>query len=189
MKYSFAQGLVAILMLTSLPAISGTIFKCKNAAGVLIYQERPCEKEDKAVTSWAANPSTDLDEDAQAGAAGNKPLVIGQGNGGHYFINAQVNGSKVNFLVDTGATTVALPLAMAVNAKLKCQKMDLMHTGNGITQGCTVTIQKLKLEHITLHYVDAVVLPNLSMPLLGMNVLRQFRIEQDNGQMRLSRKY
>jgi predicted aspartyl protease len=37
--------------------------------------------------------------------------------------------------------------------------------------------------------VDAVVMPNLAQPLLGMNVLKQFRVEQDNGQMRLSRKY
>ena len=64
-----------------------------------------------------------------------------------------------------------------------------MQTGNGTTQGCTVTIEKLKFGHFTLHYVDAVVMPNLGQPLLGMNVLKQFRVEQDNGQMRLSRKY
>ena len=46
-----------------------------------------------------------------------------------------------------------------------------------------------KFGHFTLHYVDAVVMPNLSQPLLGMNVLKQFRVKQNNGQMRLSRNY
>jgi clan AA aspartic protease (TIGR02281 family) len=64
-----------------------------------------------------------------------------------------------------------------------------MHTGNGVTQGCTVVIPKLKFGHFILRNVDAVVMSNLSQPLLGMNVLKQFRVEQENGQMRLSRKY
>ena len=36
----------------------------------------------------------------------------------------------------------------------------MMHTGNGVTQGCTVVIEKLKFGHFTLRYVDAVVMPN-----------------------------
>lgn len=84
---------------------------------------------------------------------------------------------------------VALPLATAVSAGLTCQGKGLMKTGNGVAQVCTTTIEKLKFGHFTLRYVQAVVMPNLSQPLLGMNVLKQFRVEQDNGEMRLSKKY
>jgi clan AA aspartic protease (TIGR02281 family) len=174
---------VAVLFSTS--ACAGTIYKCRNAEGVLLYQEKPCEKEAQAISSWASTSGLDADPSSSE----NKALVIGQGNGGHYFVDGAVNDNYLNFIIDTGATVVSLPLAMAASAGVQCQKQALMRTGNGVTQGCTATVKKLQFGHFTLRYVEAVVLPNLNQPLLGMNVLRQFRVEQDNGQMRLSKKY
>ncbi len=187
MKQMIWRLSLAIIFLMGASAWAGTIYKCKNSSGVTLYQEKPCEKEEQAVSSWASRSGVTVEEDSSA--ADNKVLVIGQGNGGHYFIDGAVNDSYLNFVIDTGATTVALPVATAAKAGLKCKKMALLQTGNGTTQGCTVTIQKLQFGHFILHYVDAVVMPNLGQPLLGMNVLKQFRVEQDNGQMRLSRKY
>jgi clan AA aspartic protease (TIGR02281 family) len=180
-------SLALMLWFISPVSMAGTIFKCKNAAGVLQYQEKPCEKETQSVSSWAAKSGGSVETDAESGGDG--VLTIGQGQGGHYFIDGSVNDAYLNFVIDTGATTVALPLSVASNAGLRCKKEALMNTGNGVTQGCVVTIEKLKFGHFTLRYVDAVVMPNLSQPLLGMNVLRQFRVEQDDGQMRLSKKY
>jgi len=178
---------VASLCSASMCAWSGTIYKCKNAAGVMLYQEKPCEKEVQSVSSWASTSGVEVEGDSSS--KDNKPLIIGQGSGGHYFIDGAVNDSYLNFVIDTGATLVTLPLATAANAGVKCQSRALMQTGNGVTQGCTATIQKLKFGNFTLRYVQAIVVPNLSQPLLGMNVLKQFRVEQDNGEMRLSRKY
>jgi clan AA aspartic protease (TIGR02281 family) len=189
MKHTMLRLLVAIFLSTSIGAWAGTIFKCKNSTGAMIYQEKPCEKEVQAVSSWAATSTSAVEVDTDSPDSQDMVLVIGQGKGGHYFIDGAVNDNYLNFVIDTGATTVALPLAIAANAGVKCRKMARMSTGNGITQGCLATIQKLKFGHFTLRYVDAVVMPNLSQPLLGMNVLKQFRVEQDNGQMRLSRKY
>ncbi len=185
MKTTMLRLSAAILLSTSLCAWAGTIFKCKNAAGTVLYQEKPCEKEAQAVSSWASTSGVEVEDSPDA----NKTLVIGQGNGGHYFVDGSVNDNYLKFVIDTGATVVALPLSVAANAGVKCQKQTMMSTGNGVTQGCAVTIQKLRFGHFTLRYVDAVVMPNLSQPLLGMNVLKQFRVEQDDGQMRLSRKY
>jgi len=189
MKNTMLRLSVAILLSVSAGAWAGTIFKCKNAAGVLLYQEKPCEKEVQAVSSWASSSSMTVEVDPDSPAADNTPLILGQGSGGHYYVDGAVNDSYLNFVIDTGATTVALPLAIASTAGVKCKQAVMMRTGNGTTQGCVVTIQKLKFGNFTLHYVDAVVMPNLAQPLLGMNVLKQFRVEQDNGQMRLSRKY
>lgn len=180
--------LLAVVALLSSGASAGTIYKCKNAAGVLLYQEKPCDKAAEAVSSWAATSTTAVESDSNDKNA-NPTLVIGQGRGGHYFIDGAVNDSYVNFIIDTGATYVALPQGMATGMGLKCQGLGLMKTGNGTTQVCTTTLQKLKIGQFTLRYVDAVVMPNLSQPLLGMNVLKQFRVEQDNGEMRLSKKY
>lgn len=184
------KSIVALIVFSACaPASAGTIFKCKNSAGVLQYQEKPCAKEAQSVSSWASTSPSSIESDAEGKSPADEVLTIGQGRGGHYFIDGSVNDSYLNFVVDTGATTVALPLSFAANAGMTCKKETYMNTGNGVTQGCTVVIEKLKFGHFTLRYVDAVVMPNLSQPLLGMNVLRQFRVEQDNGQMRLSRKY
>ncbi|ADE10514.1 TIGR02281 family clan AA aspartic protease [Sideroxydans lithotrophicus] len=188
MKNTMLLLTAAILSAASVCAAAGTIFKCKNAAGEMLYQEKPCEKEVQAVSSWASS-SASVESDPDSPAAEGKPLVIGQGRGGHYFIDGSVNDNYLNFVVDTGATFVALPLATAANAGLTCQGKGLMKTGNGVAQVCTTTIEKLKFGNFTLRYVQAVVMPNLSQPLLGMNVLKQFRVEQDNGEMRLSKKY
>jgi clan AA aspartic protease (TIGR02281 family) len=186
MKHLPLRLCVALLLSTSLCAWAGTIFKCKNAEGVTLYQSNPCEKETQSVSSWAAT-STEIDSDSSK--SDNQPLVLGQGAGGHYYVDGSINGNFVNFMVDTGATTVSLSTEFASSAKVKCKEMHLWNTANGIAQGCKATIEKLKIGNFTLHNVEASVMPNLGQPLLGMNVLKQFRVEQDNGQMRLSRKY
>lgn len=187
MKHTMLQLALAILLSSGACAWAGTIFKCKNAAGVMLYQEKPCDKEEQAVSSWASRSGPAVEQDAPSGD--NQVLILGQGPGGHYYIDGSVNDNFLNFIVDTGATFVALPLSVAASAGIKCKKLLMMGTANGPSQACTATIQKLKIGNFTLRYVDAVVQPNLSQPLLGMNVLKQFRVEQDNGQMRLSRKY
>lgn len=176
-----------MFLTASVNACAGTIYKCRDAAGNTLYQQTPCEKEVQAVSSWASATVADIDGDSPVAEA--KTLVMGQGNGGHYFIDGSVNDSYLNFVIDTGATLVTLPLAMAAGAGVKCQGKASVQTGNGVIQACTATIQKLKFGNFTLHYVQALVAPNLSQPLLGMNVLKRFHVEQDNGQMRLSRKY
>jgi clan AA aspartic protease (TIGR02281 family) len=185
-------GRLVIAVMLCLPgqaALAGSIFKCKTPSGAYHYQEKPCAKEAETVSSWASTTAAAGESTAESGVSADQPLIIGQGNGGHYYIDASVNDQYVNFVIDTGATTVALPLSTAAGAGLNCKKDAYMSTANGVTRGCVVVIDKLKLGHFTLHRVDAVVMPNLTSPLLGMNVLKQFRVEQDNGQMRLSKKY
>jgi clan AA aspartic protease (TIGR02281 family) len=189
MKQAILWLAAALLFSMHLSALAGTIFKCKNSAGAMQYQEKPCEKEAQAISSWADTSATKVEVDADSPGSENQTLVLGQGAGGHYYIDGAVNDNFLNFVVDTGATMVALPLSFASSAGLKCKQKVMMITANGQAQGCTTTIDKLKIGNFTLHYVDAVMQPNLGQPLLGMNVLKQFRVEQDNGQMRLSRKY
>ncbi len=151
------------------------------------YQEVPCTTDEQALSSWPSSPAV---EHAEASpTTENKTLVIGEGNGGHYFVDGTVNDRSLNFAIDNGATFVTLPSATASSAGVRCQGSTLVQTVNGEAQACSATIQKLKFGHFTLLHVQAMVVPHLSQPLLGMNVLKQFRVEQDSGQLRLSRKY
>lgn len=164
-------------------SIADMVYKCKNSQGTLIYQEKPCAQENTAVGAWKNSAESAIESD------GNNTMVIGQGNGGHYFVDGAINDQFLNFVIDTGATMVTIPQSLANNAKLKCISFGMMHTGNGTTQACSTVIQKLKFGSFTLYDVEALVAPNLGQPLLGMNVLKRFKMEQDGGVVRLSKKY
>lgn len=163
-----------VAMLLAPFAWASTIYKCKNPAGALLYQEKPCTEESKPVSSW--------------GSASGSPLVMIQGDNGHYYVDGMVNDQKLNFVIDTGASMVTLPQGLASAAGLLCQKQTMAQTANGTIRTCTTTIQTLKFGSFTLKNVEAMISPNLSQPLMGMNVLKQFRVEQDSGEMRLSMK-
>ena len=151
----------------------------------MLYQETRCSEETKSVSSWSASTESKMDEEAGSSV----PLVLGQGNNGHYFVDGSINDHFLNFVVDTGASVVTLPQAVASAAGLRCMSQASMHTGNGVSQVCKTVIPKLRFGTFLLRDVEAVIAPNLNQPLLGMNVLKRFRVEQDGGQMKLSKKY
>ena len=179
--------LIAVLSLTSFSAWAGTIYKCKSPQGVLLYQEKPCTEEAKSVSSWTVSSEAKSVDDE--GGSSTSSLVLAQGNGGHYFVDGAINDQFLNFVIDTGATTVAIPQAVATAAGLPCIQKGMSRTANGVTVVCSTIIQKFKFGNFILRDVDAIIAPNLGQPLLGMNVLKRFRVEQENGQMRFSKKY
>ena len=170
----YPATLFTVAALLSSPAWAGTIYKCKTPQGALLYQEKPCAEESKSVSSW--------------GLASGAPLVMSQSRDGHYYVDATINEHKLNFVIDTGATIVTIPQGMANSAGLVCLRQTMASTANGLTRTCLTVIQKLKFGSFTLTNVEASIAPNLEQPLLGMNVLKQFRVEQDSGEMRLLMK-
>ena len=88
----------------SVSASAGTIYKCKNAEGAMLYQEKPCEKEVQAISSWASTSGVEIEDDSPANES--KTLVIGQGNGGHYFIDVPA-GLTIAILAIMAARRIA----------------------------------------------------------------------------------
>ena len=165
------------------------VHKCKNAEGKMLYQKTPCTENAQEVSSWT--PKTAVKP--QKSEPGKKPqeiIVIKQASNGHYFLEAEVNSHAITFIVDTGATTVVLPGAVARAASLFCNEQMVASTANGLTKGCTTIITELKLGKgsLVLKNVHAAIAPNLSQPLLGMNVLQAFDIQQKNGEMEISER-
>lgn len=175
------------ILLVSAAGISraeSTVYKCRNQQGNLIYQETPCKRDVQAVSSWTA--AAEPQPSGEDGQAFSGTLMIKQHASGHYFLNGAINGKALTFVVDTGASSVVLPRPLALAARIYCKDRILMQTANGATSGCTAVIPSLKLGPLLMKDVQATIVQNLQQPLLGMSVLRQFRIEQDNGEMRLS---
>jgi len=161
------------------------VYKCKNEQGKLLYQKTPCVEEKQAVSSWTPKTKVKLPEPELVKKI-TKALVLKQGQGGHYFLDAEVNSHALTFVVDTGATMVSLPQSFAGTASMFCNDKGQIETANGRANVCTTTITELKLGNFVFKNVTALLVPNLSQPLLGMNVLQSFNIEQKNDEMKLS---
>jgi clan AA aspartic protease (TIGR02281 family) len=167
---------VFILAMLSGDAWAASVYKCKNQQGELIYQESPCKQDVQAVSEWGKAEMQQLDG----------VLILKQRGNGHYFLEAMVNDKALTLLVDTGASGVALPMSFAITAKISCRNKTYMQTANGVAEACTTIIPKLTIGPFILTDVPAVISKNLSQPLLGMNVLQKFKVEQNNGEMRIS---
>lgn len=114
-------------------------------------------------------------------------LELRQAGNGHYFSSGTINDAPVVFLVDTGATYVSISSEMAKRVGVqKCHPHQVM-TANGSVSACAATVPELTFGAFLLTNVEVTVIPNMSdEALLGMNVLRHFRIEQVDNVMRIS---
>lgn len=105
--------------------------------------------------------------------------------GGHYIVSADINGTSVTVLVDTGATQVALSYEDAADIGLRPGSLDYdvpVSTANGIAQAARVKIDQISIDGIEVEDVDGLVLPEgaLRGTLLGMSFLSRldsFKIE------------
>ena len=104
---------------------------------------------------------------------------------GHYLWPALVNGRAVDFLVDTGATSTALPAALAVELGLVLSGSVPSMTAGGAVTGRLATIDLALEGGVRAERLRVVVLPALASPLLGMDVLGRLRWQQDAGVLRI----
>ncbi|WP_218354079.1 retropepsin-like aspartic protease family protein [Alteromonas lipotrueiana] len=111
---------------------------------------------------------------------GQTEVRLKQNRQGHYVTDGTINNTPVTFLVDTGATDVAIPASMQRKLGLNAGRTALAHTANGTVRVARTTIDTLTIGDIKLHNVKANLNPGLpeGQILLGMSVLRQLEFTQ-----------
>jgi len=105
--------------------------------------------------------------------------------GGHFITSADINGSSVTVLVDTGATAVALSYEDASSIGLRPGSLDYdvpVSTANGIANAARVKIDQISIDGVEVEDVEGLVLPEgaLQGTLLGMSFLSRldsFKVE------------
>ncbi len=112
---------------------------------------------------------------------------------GHFISECYVNGVPLKFLLDTGATTVALNSGDAKFAKIDYKRGEPIQvsTANGITTAYRVTIATLKIGAVTLNQVEASVIEggSPSVVLLGMSALNRLDMKRQDIALTLTKKY
>ncbi len=166
-------GLVCILLPSELMA---AVYKCDDH-GKVTYSGTKCAENAQVLSSANDQPINEH---------GNLTLYL---NAHHSFTTqGSINDLPVTFVVDTGASVTTISERVARNAGIKsCTGAGLVATGNGVVRTCSVTIPRLSFGTFHLNDVTVNILPSLTVDaLLGMNVLRRMKINQQEDVMFIS---
>ncbi|AGT07847.1 retropepsin-like aspartic protease family protein [Paracoccus aminophilus] len=111
---------------------------------------------------------------------------------GHYYLRAQLDGTSIDFVVDTGATTIALTKKDAAKIGIDTANLAFIsqaRTANGTVNTAPVVIQEIRIGEIEDHKVPAVVIDGeMDQSLLGMNYLSRFaRVSIEGDKLLLER--
>ncbi len=111
---------------------------------------------------------------------------------GHFSANGSLNGYPMSFLVDTGATAIAISAADARRIGIDYTEGQAVNVGTaaGVVQAWRVKLSTVKVGGITVHQVDGMVMETgLNMPLLGMSFLNRMEMRRDGQTMTLTQRY
>jgi len=111
-------------------------------------------------------------------------VALKRGLDGHYRAEALINGEKVEVLIDTGATGVAISQKVADKLGLKSIDAIRTNTANGDSIGYIVRLNSVKVGGVEAHNVAAMIAPNLDgNVLLGMSFLGRMDVRLFKGEM------
>ncbi|QPF71928.1 clan AA aspartic protease [Roseateles sp. DAIF2] len=110
-------------------------------------------------------------------------IVLQRGADGHFHWPGRINGVAVDFLVDTGASSTALPQELAERAGLKALGAVRSHTAGGVAQGWMARADVELQGGVRAQQLPVTVLPQLGAPLLGMDLLSKLRFTQGDGRL------
>ncbi len=127
---------------------------------------------------YQRNPNRHVE--ASADARGNIEVTLRRNRAGHYLAGGQINGQPVVFLLDTGATHVAVPETLANRLGLERKYRSVSRTANGNVTIWSTRLDSVDLGGILLRNVRASILPNMAGNdvLLGMSFLKHLELIQ-----------
>lgn len=121
-------------------------------------------------------------------------LKIYPNSNGMYQVNGHINNTPIAFLVDTGATYVAMSEKHAKKLGLKYKqkgKISSAQTASGIVTTWELTLDSVEVGGIKVSYVPAAVISgdHPYQVLLGMSYLKNLKVEHSGSVMLLQKKY
>lgn len=138
-----------------------------------------------AMDGWVQrreNPNAGL-----AQVAVSESVVLKRNAVGHFVAPGRLNGVPVTFLIDTGATNVALPLGVARAVGVERGPALRTATAAGVTAAYATRLASVELAGLAANDVAGVIVPDMpgDTVLLGMSFLSRFAISMEGGEMHI----
>lgn len=155
--------------------------------GLGTYMAQKADKMSLAPVS--ASPSPEKAPVQTVAQASVRSLDIPRDARGHFQTDGHIDGQRVNFMIDTGASLVALNEKSAARFGFRPSRSDYnatVTTANGTIKAARTRLAMIELGGLVVRDVDAVVLPDeaLSENLLGLSFLSKLkRFEYANGRL------
>jgi aspartyl protease family protein len=121
-----------------------------------------------------------------------RQILLPMGPGGHYTTMGLINGQVTSFLVDTGATSIAISQIEAEKLGLRYLygKRIVTQTANGIVPAYLLQLTSVRIGDVEVRDVEAIVIPGvMSHVLLGNSFLNRFQMRRENDVMTLELRY
>lgn len=129
---------------------------------------------------------------AETPSSGTREITLIADARGHFTAGGSINGAPVSFLVDTGASSIAMGPSAAVSAGIEYRKGEpgFAGTANGVIPTWRVKLNKVKVGDLTLYNVEGVVLQaDMPQVLLGMSFLNRMEMRRDGSTMVLRQRF
>jgi aspartyl protease family protein len=155
--------------------------------GLGTYMAQMADKISPAPASASPSPKK-ADTETVAQASG-RSLNIPPDARGHFQTDGRIEGQRISFMIDTGASLVALNEKSAARFGLRPSRSDynaIVSTANGTIKAARTRLAMIDLGGLVVRDVDALVLPDeaLSENLLGLSFLSKLkRFQYANGKM------
>lgn len=136
----------------------------------------------------ASSSSTAAPKPPPASASNSRTVTLSRSKGGHFWTDARVDGRRLELVVDTGASTIALRASDAARLGIRPSARDYsvkVATANGITRAAQVQLRMVEVGNITVRDVPALVHADeaLGVNLLGMSFLSKLRWTHERGKL------
>ena len=129
---------------------------------------------------------------AASGPGARQSVVLSPDSRGHFFAEGMINGVSMRFMVDTGATAVAIPASDATRLGIDYRKgrRIKLETANGDSVAFLVAFDRVQIGAIELHGIEGVVVEQgLPIALLGNSFLNRVEMRRDGNMMSLTRLF
>jgi aspartyl protease family protein len=121
-------------------------------------------------------------------ATNSRSVTVARGPGGHFTVDARVDNRRVEFIVDTGATHIALRQSDAARLGIHPRASDFtakVNTANGVARAAVVNLRVVEVGGIVVRDLKALVHHDeaLGVNLLGMSFLGRVRWTYERGRL------
>ncbi len=170
MRFVIRFAIMAFIAAAIIPKYLGQMHAANETASPSLMAARP-------VNNTAPVPT------------GTRSVVISPGRNGHFQVEGRIDGRRLNFMVDTGASMIALNARDAASLGIHPSEREFtaaVKTANGIARAAPVTLNMVEIDDIMVRNVAAMVMPDgaLSENLLGLSFLQKLhRFEYADGRL------